>query len=149
GARPEPGFGPETGTRTGSGPGQEGRFGPRADSRFGPRPWPEHPAEMRAAPGTATRPSRPGAEPGSRAAGPPAAPGGPWAPGDDRPATGPGRRGAGQGADALRSPVPDRGAGPVAAPREFGLGKTGPVRAGRGGGRSRAARLTWSRPTPR
>jgi hypothetical protein len=32
----------------------------------------------------------------------------------------------GQGADALRSPVPDRGAGPVAAPREFGLAEDGP-----------------------
>src|SRR5262249_34067773 len=89
-ARSGPGFGRETGARPGSAPGQEGRFGPRADPKFGPRPWPEHPAEMRAGPDTATRPSRPGAERDPRAAGLAAAPRAPWAPGDDRPATGPG-----------------------------------------------------------
>jgi hypothetical protein len=112
GARSGPGFGRETGAWPGSGPGQEGRFGPRADPKFGPRPWPEHPAEMRAGPDTAIRPSPPGAEPGSGAAWHPAAPRAPWTPGDDRPATGRGRRAAGQGADALRSPAPDRRTGP-------------------------------------
>ena len=80
GGRSGPGFGRETGTRPGSGPGQERRFGPRADLKFGPRTWPEQPAEMRAGPDTALRPSRPAAEPDSRAAALTAAPRAPWAP---------------------------------------------------------------------
>src|SRR5262249_35553933 len=131
--RPRPA---DPGLGSGHGARSEPGFGPRPDARFGPRPWPDHPAEMRAAPGTAARPSRPGAEPGSRAAGP-AAPRAPWAPEDDRAGPGSDRRGAGQGPGALRSPVPDRGAGPRRgvpgpAPREFGLEEDG-----LGAGRSR------------
>jgi hypothetical protein len=132
GARSGPVFGRETGTRPGSGPGQEGRFGPRADPKFGPRPWPEHPAEMRAGPDTATRPARPSTDPGSRTAGPPAAPRAPWAPGDDWPATGSGRRTAGRGGDALRSPAPDRRAGPQRGPRDSGPGSGRDLDGGRG-----------------
>src|SRR5690349_9017396 len=132
GARSGPVFGRETGTRPGSGPGQESRFGPRADPKFGPRPWPEHPAEMRAGPDTAARPARPSTDPGSRTAGPPPAPRAPWAPGDDRPATGSGRRTADRGGDALRSSAPDRRAGPQRGPRDSGPGSGRDLDGGRG-----------------